>query len=138
VIMADPDRAIDTLRRLRKLGIRIAVDDFGTGYSSLAYLHRLPVDEIKIDRSFIMRMTSASSNIVRAAVDLSHSLRFETVAEGVEDERTWDLLNALGCDTAQGFFICRPMGAENVPPWLAGWALRQKAAPDSREESSAA
>jgi diguanylate cyclase (GGDEF)-like protein/PAS domain S-box-containing protein len=138
VIMADPDRAIDTLRRLRKLGIRIAVDDFGTGYSSLAYLHRLPVDEIKIDRSFIMRMTSASSNIVRAAVDLSHSLRFETVAEGVEDERTWDLLNALGCDTAQGFFICRPMGAENVPPWLAGWALRQKAAPDSRQERSAA
>jgi diguanylate cyclase (GGDEF)-like protein/PAS domain S-box-containing protein len=123
VIMAEPERAIDTLGRLRKLGVRLAIDDFGTGYSSLAYLHRLPVDEIKIDKSFVSRMAGASSraNIVRASVDLGHSLRLEIVAEGVEDARTWDLLAALGCDTAQGFYISRPMPAADILPWLLRW-----------------
>jgi EAL domain-containing protein (putative c-di-GMP-specific phosphodiesterase class I) len=129
VIMAEPERAIDTLGQLRKLGVHLAVDDFGTGYSSLAYLHRLPVDEIKIDKSFVSKLAGATSraNIVRASVDLGHSLRLESVAEGVEDARTWDLLAALGCDTAQGFYMGRPMAAEEILPWLRRWEASEAA-----------
>ena len=123
LIMTEPERAIKTLSQLRGLGVRLAVDDFGTGYSSLAYLHRLPIHEIKIDKSFVAGMggEASRSNIVRASVELGHSLRLESVAEGVEDARTWDLLGALGCDLAQGYFISRPMVAEQVLPWLARW-----------------
>jgi diguanylate cyclase (GGDEF)-like protein len=123
LIMTEPERAIDTLTRLRKLGVRLAVDDFGTGYSSLAYLHRLPVHEIKIDKSFVAAITGEANraNIVRASVELGHSLQLETVAEGVEDVRTWDLLAVLGCDLAQGYFISRPMLANKVLPWLWQW-----------------
>ena len=123
VIMAEPQRAMETMGRLRALGVRIAVDDFGTGYSSLAYLHRLPLDELKIDRSFINEMFEGSSgaNIVRASVELGHSLRLETVAEGVADERTWELLAALGCDTAQGYFISRPLRPEDLLRWYRRW-----------------
>jgi EAL domain-containing protein (putative c-di-GMP-specific phosphodiesterase class I) len=126
--MAEPERAIETLGRLRKLGVHLAIDDFGTGYSSLAYLHRLPVDEIKIDRSFVSRMAGASSraNIVRASVDLGHSLRMESVAEGVEDARTWDLLAALGCDTAQGYYMSRPLPSDQVLPWLLRWEATER------------
>jgi diguanylate cyclase (GGDEF)-like protein/PAS domain S-box-containing protein len=138
VIMTEPERAIETLGRLRKLGVRLAVDDFGTGYSSLAYLHRLPVDEIKIDKSFVSKMAGATSraNIVRASVDLGHSLRLESVAEGVEDARTWDLLAALGCDTAQGYFMSRPIPPEEVPSWLRHWEGAD--AGDTRAASDAA
>jgi diguanylate cyclase (GGDEF)-like protein/PAS domain S-box-containing protein len=127
IIMSEPERAIETLGRLRKLGVRLAVDDFGTGYSSLGYLHRLPVDEIKIDKSFVSRVAGGTSgaSIVRASVELGHSLRLETVAEGVEDARTWDLLAALGCDTAQGFYISRPMPAAGLLSWLAEWERTQ-------------
>ena len=120
VLMADPQRAIERLSRLRELGIRLSVDDFGTGYSSLAYLSRLPVCEVKIDRSFVMGIADDPSKaaVVRAALDLGHNLRLEVVAEGVEDRRTWDLLFALGCDTAQGYYMARPMPAEAVLPWL--------------------
>ena len=123
VIMADPQRAIETMGRLRRLGVRLAVDDFGTGYSSLSYLHRLPVDELKIDRSFISEMVGASSgaNIVRASVELGHSLRLETVAEGVAEERTMELLVALGCDTAQGYFISRPLKPADLGRWQRRW-----------------
>jgi diguanylate cyclase (GGDEF)-like protein/PAS domain S-box-containing protein len=123
VIMSKPEQAISTLTQLRKLGVRLAVDDFGTGYSSLAYLDRLPVDEIKIDKSFVSAMAGAVSrtNIVRASIDLGHSLRLESVAEGVEDARTWEVLAALGCDLAQGYFISKPLLAGEVLPWLAGW-----------------
>jgi diguanylate cyclase (GGDEF)-like protein len=123
VIMAEPERAIDTLDQLRRLGVGLAIDDFGTGYSSLAYLHRLPIDQIKIDKSFTAQMAGASNraNIVRASVDLGHSLRLEIVAEGVEDARTWDLLAALGCDLAQGYLMSRPISAEEVLPWLSRW-----------------
>ncbi|HEY4870933.1 MAG TPA: bifunctional diguanylate cyclase/phosphodiesterase, partial [Candidatus Dormibacteraeota bacterium] len=123
VIMTKPEQAIKTLSQLRKLGIRLAVDDFGTGYSSLAYLDRLPVHEIKIDKSFVSAMVGEVSrtNIVRASIDLGHSLRLESVAEGVEDARTWEVLAALGCDTAQGYFISPPLVAEEVLPWLATW-----------------
>src|SRR6202171_475716 len=123
VIMSKPEQAINTLSQLRKLGIRLAVDDFGTGYSSLAYLDRLPVDEIKIDKSFVSAMVGEVSrtNIVRASIDLGHSLRLESVAEGVEDARTWEVLAALGCDTAQGYFISPPLLAAEVLPWLTTW-----------------
>jgi diguanylate cyclase (GGDEF)-like protein/PAS domain S-box-containing protein len=123
LIMTEPERAIKTLSQLRELGVRLAVDDFGTGYSSLAYLHRLPINEIKIDKSFVAAMTGEASraNIVRASVELGHSLQLESVAEGVEDARTWDLLGALGCDLAQGYFISRPMVADQVLPWLSKW-----------------
>ena len=123
LIMTEPERAINTLTQLRMLGVRLAVDDFGTGYSSLAYLHRLPVHEIKIDRSFVAAMGGqvSRSNIVRASIELGHSLQLESVAEGVEDARTWDLLRLLGCDLAQGYFISRPMLADQVLPWLLQW-----------------
>jgi diguanylate cyclase (GGDEF)-like protein len=104
-IMADPDRARRTLERLGDLGIRLAIDDFGTGYSSLAYLSRLPVHTIKVDRSFIRNVGSdpAAQTIVRATIDLGHNLGLAVVAEGVEDVATRDLLRGLGCETAQGF-----------------------------------
>jgi diguanylate cyclase (GGDEF)-like protein/PAS domain S-box-containing protein len=123
LIMTEPERAINTLSQVRKLGVRLAVDDFGTGYSSLAYLHRLPIQEIKIDKSFVAAMAGEPSraNIVRASVELGHSLHLESVAEGVEDARTWDLLSVLACDMAQGYFISRPMPAEEVLPWLSKW-----------------
>jgi diguanylate cyclase (GGDEF)-like protein/PAS domain S-box-containing protein len=123
VIMSKPEQAISTLSQLRKLGIRLAVDDFGTGYSSLAYLDRLPVDEIKIDKSFVSAMAGEVSrtNIVRASIELGHSLRLESVAEGVEDASTWAVLAALACDMAQGYFISPPLLAEEVLPWLARW-----------------
>jgi EAL domain-containing protein (putative c-di-GMP-specific phosphodiesterase class I) len=103
--MADPDRARTTLERLGDLGIRIAIDDFGTGYSSLAYLSRLPVHTIKVDRSFIRNLGSdpAAEMIVRTTIDLGHNLGLAVVAEGVEDTATRDLLRGLGCETAQGF-----------------------------------
>ncbi len=132
VIMSKPEQAINTLSQLRKLGIRLAVDDFGTGYSSLAYLDRLPVDEIKIDKSFVSAMAGEVSrtNIVRASIDLGHSLRLQSVAEGVEDARTWEVLAALACDMAQGYFISRPLLAGEVLPWLAKWESASGASAD--------
>jgi len=120
VVMAEPERVVERLNLLRGLGIRLSVDDFGTGYSSLAYLSRLPINEMKIDRSFILGIADDPNNgaVVRAALDLGHNLRLDVVAEGVEDRRTWDLLFMLGCDVAQGYYICPPMPAEAVIPWL--------------------
>jgi EAL domain-containing protein (putative c-di-GMP-specific phosphodiesterase class I) len=123
-VMADPMRVLDSMKQLQSLGFRFAIDDFGTGYSSLAYLQRLPVEEIKIDRSFISQLVSdpGSAAIVRATSDLAGSLGLEVVAEGVEDEATWDMLRSIGCSTAQGYFLSRPMPAEAVPEWLDQWA----------------
>ncbi|MGH2492643.1 MAG: EAL domain-containing protein [Candidatus Limnocylindria bacterium] len=123
-VMMDPAQAARTLAALKKIGVRIAVDDFGTGYSSLGYLNQLPLDEVKIDRSFISRLTrdANTSSIVRAAVDLSHALGFDAVAEGVEDEATLERLTLLGCDRAQGYFIAKPMPADAVLPWLQRYA----------------
>ncbi len=120
VLMADPERAMKNLLRLRRLGMRLAIDDFGTGYSSLAYLQRLPVDEVKIDPSFVMGMTAEESSaaIVRATIELAHTLGFEVVAEGVENRPTWDLLLESGCDIVQGFYVSRPMPASAVEDWL--------------------
>ncbi len=122
-ILTDPKRAHGILSRLTKHGIRIAVDDFGTGYSSLSHLSRLPVDVIKIDMSFVQRMCTDRGDqlIVRSTVDLAHNLGLEAVAEGVETEEHWERLTQLRCDTAQGFYIGRPIPGEHLIDWLADW-----------------
>src|SRR4029079_3824862 len=120
-MMADPPRAAQMLRRLQERGVALSVDDFGTGYSSLAYLTQLPVGEIKIDKSFVMGMAAESAEdagIVRSTNDLGHSRGLKVVAEGVEDQRTFDQLAAIGCDTAQGYFMARPMPAPDVSAFL--------------------
>ena len=128
-LMADPDRAIEALERLRSLGLHLSIDDLGTGYSSLAYLQRLPVSEVKIDKSFLRPgdQNASSLAIVAAIVDLGHRLGRRVVAEGVEDEATWQLLQQLGCDSAQGYWMGRPMPAADFVPWLDQWRPRRVA-----------
>jgi len=112
---------VRTLIALRELGVEISIDDFGTGYSSLAYLRQLPVDEIKIDRSFVMGMADEADDavIVRSTVDLGRNLGLDVVAEGVESAKLWHRLRDLGCHTAQGYFISRPVPAADLAAWLA-------------------
>ncbi len=125
-VMSDPERALPVLRGLHGLGVRIAVDDFGTGYSSLAYLRRLPVDEVKIDKSFVLGLASDLGDlaVVRAIVDLGHSLGLTVVAEGVEQDATRDQLVEMGCDVAQGYLISRPLEAGRFDAWLATRTVR--------------
>jgi len=120
VLAADPQRALQTMDSLRAMGVHIALDDFGIGYSSLAYLNRLPLDEIKIDRSFVIGMidNESSATIVRATVDLGHGLGYGVVAEGVENAETRQRLSALGCDAIQGFLVARPMPADQTAEWI--------------------
>ncbi len=122
-IMDDPQRAMQTLERLHAMGLKLSIDDFGTGYSSLAYLKRLPVDELKIDKSFVMSMESdlQDAKIVRSTVDLAHNLGLTVVAEGVENAKSWKLLAGLSCDEAQGYFIARPMPASQFIHWVKHW-----------------
>ncbi|MBV9281832.1 MAG: EAL domain-containing protein [Chloroflexi bacterium] len=126
-VMAEAERAGAILGRLHERGVRVSIDDFGTGYSSLAYLKRLPVDQIKIDRGFVRDMLANDEDayIVRTIVELGHNLGLRVVAEGVEDRGTWDALAALGCDIAQGYVVSRPLPAESFPPWLeqSGWPV---------------
>ena len=119
-IMADPTHALEVLGRLDKMGVQVAIDDFGTGYSSLAHLKSLPVHELKIDRSFVSQMTSSASDavIVRTTVDLGRNLGLRVVAEGVEDAITWQELDALGCNAIQGYYVSRPIPAEDLTSWL--------------------
>jgi diguanylate cyclase (GGDEF)-like protein len=119
-VMSDPTRTIGVLNRLSAMGVKLSVDDFGTGYSSLSYLKRLPVDEVKVDKSFVLTMSSNDSDaaIVRSIVDLGRNLGLHVLAEGVEDERTWDLLCGLGCDAAQGYYLSRPKPASDITAWL--------------------
>jgi EAL domain-containing protein (putative c-di-GMP-specific phosphodiesterase class I) len=121
-IMDDPARAIENLGRLHALGCRLAIDDFGTGYSSLAYLRRLPVDELKIDKSFVMNMARDASDamIVRSTIDLAHNMGLTVVAEGVDDDAVLERLRALGCDMVQGYLLSRPLAATEVPARLVG------------------
>ena len=125
VIMADPMRATAVLARLSALGVGLSLDDFGVGYSSLAYLKRLPVTEIKIDKSFVMNITSDESDalIVRSTIGLARSLGLRVVAEGVETEEAWARLVALGCDVAQGYYLCKPRPAADLASWLASVAV---------------
>jgi diguanylate cyclase (GGDEF)-like protein len=119
-VMSDPTRVLGVLKALREMGVELALDDFGTGYSSLAYLKRLPVHELKIDKSFVMNMAGDESDavIVQSTIGLARNLRLRVVAEGVEDKESWDELAALGCDLAQGYYLSRPAPAAELTPWL--------------------
>jgi diguanylate cyclase len=119
-IMADPAHALQILRQLNIMGVQLAIDDFGTGYSSMAYLKDLPVHELKVDRSFVAQMTNNASDavIVRSTVDLGRNLGLRVVAEGVEDQTTWQELDALGCDAIQGYHVSRPVSADDLTSWL--------------------
>jgi diguanylate cyclase (GGDEF)-like protein len=134
-VMTDPERTLPLLNRLHDAGIRISIDDFGTGYSSLAYLRRLPVDEVKIDKSFIRSVGTDADDcaIVRTILELIKSLQLVAVAEGIEDELTRDVLTAMGCHSAQGYLWSRPLAPELFERWLtldAVAAQRQPAEPD--------
>jgi EAL domain-containing protein (putative c-di-GMP-specific phosphodiesterase class I) len=120
MVMTDPPLARETLMELHELGARLAIDDFGTGYSSLGYLKRLPVQQLKIDKSFVMQMAAHDDDayIARAIVDLSHNLGLEVVAEGVEDRHTLRLLTMMGCDLAQGYYLGRPLPADDLMAWV--------------------
>jgi EAL domain-containing protein (putative c-di-GMP-specific phosphodiesterase class I) len=121
MIMSDPERALVIVGRLSELGVRLSVDDFGTGYSSLANLKRLPIDELKIDRSFVSPMMEDESDliIVRSTINLGHDLGLTVIAEGVEDELTLKRLATLGCDLAQGYHLSRPLAPDAFAAWVA-------------------
>jgi diguanylate cyclase (GGDEF)-like protein len=118
--MEDPAHAQKVLDRLAELGVKLSIDDYGTGYSSLSYIMKLPVQELKIDQSFISRMATnpVISTIVRSTIDLGHNLGLQVVAEGVEDLAVWNLLRSLGCDDAQGFFMSKPLNARDLTQWI--------------------
>ncbi|HEY7606464.1 MAG TPA: EAL domain-containing protein, partial [Actinomycetes bacterium] len=133
-LMADPIRSRQTLGELRTLGVRLAVDDYGTGYSSLAYLQELAVDDLKLDKSFVMRMAEdpGAGAIVRTTIDLAHSLGLRMVAEGVENETALIELARVGCDVAQGYHISRPLPADELTRWLLGRIQQQPVSADRR------
>ncbi|HEX4489912.1 MAG TPA: bifunctional diguanylate cyclase/phosphodiesterase, partial [Acidimicrobiia bacterium] len=119
-VMSDAEYAMRVLNRLSSMGCTLAIDDFGTGYSSLSYLKRLPVDEVKIDKSFVLNMQDDENDavIVRSIIDLARNLGLRVVAEGVETESAWDALVAMGCDIAQGYYISRPLPSAALSAWL--------------------
>jgi diguanylate cyclase (GGDEF)-like protein len=121
-VMGDPEQTLPVLHRLRDLGVCLSLDDFGTGYSSLSYLQRLPVGEVKIDRSFVMGLSGddqvSTRALIRTILGLGAALGLRIVAEGIEDQATLDELRALGCDIAQGYYISRPMSATDLEKWL--------------------
>lgn len=122
-IMDDPIRALQTLEGLHAMGVELSIDDFGTGYSSLAYLKRLPVDELKIDKSFVLNMErdADDAKIVRSTIDLGHNMGLRVVAEGIESKAVWDILAKMGCDQAQGYFISKPMPSDQFLGWMRTW-----------------
>jgi EAL domain-containing protein (putative c-di-GMP-specific phosphodiesterase class I) len=129
-ILSDPGRTRTILNRLKELGVRLAIDDFGSGYSSLGYLKRLPLDVLKIDKSFVMTMLADddSSAIVRSTIDLAHDLGLEVVAEGVATETIGGALAALRCDAGQGFYFAGPMPEDEAASWAAEVAFLRTAA----------
>jgi diguanylate cyclase (GGDEF)-like protein len=134
-IMDDPVRAQNTLERLSAMGLDLSIDDFGTGYSSLAYLKRLPVNELKIDKSFVLNMEKdeGDTKIVRSTIDLGHNMGLRVVAEGIESEAVWRLLAELGCDQGQGYFMSRPIPGDQLIPWLEKWRAPIAIAASSQE-----
>ncbi|MEN8262396.1 MAG: EAL domain-containing protein [Nitrospirota bacterium] len=129
-VMTDTGYALEIIRQLNEMGVRFSIDDFGTGYSSLAHLRKLPVNEIKIDKSFVTNMTNDESDamIVRSTIDLAHNLGLSVIAEGVETIEMLDMLGKLGCNGAQGYYICRPLPAVEFAEWLkeSEWGLGKK------------
>ena len=126
IFVRDGTAAQQTLERIMSLGCGVALDDFGTGYSSLAYLKKLPVDELKIDQSFVkcMETDADDAKIVRSTIELAHNLGLSVVAEGVENEAVWHMLRELKCDQAQGYHMGRPMPAETFSRWVVSWLER--------------
>jgi len=133
VLMADAARSQQVMAGLRRLGVRLSIDDYGTGYSSLAYLRALPVDELKLDRSFVTHLTTddRSAAIVRSTLQLSRDLGMTMVVEGVEDAAALAALRDWGCDTAQGYHIARPMPPDQFLGWMRDWTARALAGPAS-------
>jgi diguanylate cyclase (GGDEF)-like protein len=125
LVMSDPDGAIRCLDELHDMGVRLVIDDFGKGYSSLSYLRRLPVDEIKIDRSFIIGMADGEDDtLVRCMIELAHNLGMTVIAEGVENEAVYQQLSELNCDAAQGYYLMKPASAAATVDWLNNRAVR--------------
>jgi EAL domain-containing protein (putative c-di-GMP-specific phosphodiesterase class I) len=121
VMMTDTNLAVQRLKELKDLGVRLAMDDFGTGYSSLSYLSKFPVDILKMDRSFLNEdATPETAGLATAVVSLGETLNLEVVAEGIELSEQWNTLRDLGCDKGQGFFFARPMDSEAIVEFLAG------------------
>src|SRR5205085_11991435 len=120
-VMQDAAHAVELLQRVDAIGVACSIDDFGTGYSSLAYVKRLKVDELKIDRSFIRTLVTDPKDraIVLSTIDLAHNLGLGVVAEGVEDQASADLLRDLGCDEMQGYLIAKPLEPAALETWLA-------------------
>jgi diguanylate cyclase (GGDEF)-like protein len=136
-LMSDPGRSAEIVRRLQAIGLQISVDDFGTGYSSLSYLQRLDVDEIKIDKSFIIGLReSGNATIIRSTIDLGHNLGLRVVAEGIEDQETARQLSAMGCDVLQGYFIGRPGPASVIRDAAQGCSAELQALADRLVVSS--
>jgi diguanylate cyclase (GGDEF)-like protein len=138
-IMADPVRSLGVLHDLSDLGTTLSIDDFGTGYSSLSYLKRMPVGEVKVDRSFVMNMASDPDDlvIVRSTIELARNLGLQVVAEGVEDKVTWEQLGRLGCDEAQGYYLGRPMPVVQLDRWLVDQGQTTAVTPQQAASSAA-
>jgi EAL domain-containing protein (putative c-di-GMP-specific phosphodiesterase class I) len=126
-VMKDPKHAINILHRLKSAGIKLAIDDFGTGYSSLAQLKSMPVDELKIDKSFVLKLDQSPDDlvIVRSTIELGHNMGMAVIAEGVENQEAWDLLEANGCDMLQGYFISRPLPPLDFIEWYQSSEFKQ-------------
>ncbi|MDX1297094.1 MAG: GGDEF domain-containing protein [Pseudomonas sp.] len=126
-LMEEPSSALETLWRLKKLGVALFIDDFGIGYSSLSYLQNLPIDALKIDQSFVSQITESpgSEAIVHSTIALGHRLKLEVVAEGVESQEVWDRLEELGCDVIQGYCVATPMPVEKFKDWqdCSAWGI---------------
>ena len=120
VFMLDPERSLSVLNEMTAMGVELSIDGFGTGYSSLAYLKKLPVHGLKIDRSFVsdMAVNESDATIVSSTVDMAHSLGLQVVAEGVEDQAAWDSLSKMDCDIIQGFFVSAPLVADEFEAWV--------------------
>lgn len=137
-IMSDPSHALAITSLLQSLGVHLSVDDFGTGYSSLTHLREFPIDEIKIDKSFVLAMTSSEADlaIVRTVIDLAHNLGKQVCAEGVENQETWEMLDALGCDLIQGYWVSKPVPAAKLLQWLIDTAWGMKVLPKRSSQST--
>ena len=119
--MKDPAYALRILTDLKNRGVMLAIDDYGTGYSSLAHLRRLPVDELKIDKSFVQALGNGAKDdlvIVRSTIDLGHNIGLKVIAEGVESAAAWGILKDLGCDMAQGYFVSKPLPSREFQDWV--------------------
>ncbi len=137
-LVAEPARARDVLTRLHAAGVSLAIDDFGTGYSSMGHLKHLPVDELKIDRSYIAEMATSAEDaaLVRSVIDLGHELGLTVVAEGVEQPATAALLTDLGCDVGQGYLFAAPAPADAATRWLADRVAASPSATNSRSSTA--